>query len=216
MLDVYFIRHAESVGNVNNHLIGGQSNHYPLTPRGEAQARKLGERLKAEGIAFDEVHSSPAVRALATAEIVCDRLPFPKEEILQSAQLLELSQGIWEGKVRKDHHTPAVIQQMRMDPDFLPPEGESQRMVEDRMFEWLAQALGNQNGVSRTLGVFSHGMAIKCLIRRLLEAAYHSPYYTILYNTSVTRIQFFSDSWHIERFNDHAHLHGMEYIGHYG
>ena len=33
MIHLYFVRHAESLSNINHHLIGGRSNHIPLTDK---------------------------------------------------------------------------------------------------------------------------------------------------------------------------------------
>ena len=52
MLDLYFIRHAESLMNNKGHLIGGRSNETPLSERGIYQANLLGQRLKHLGIVF--------------------------------------------------------------------------------------------------------------------------------------------------------------------
>jgi hypothetical protein len=50
----------------------------------------------------------------------------------------ELSQGQWEGRMRSDIYTPAMVQMVNSSqPDFRPPGGESQRQVEFRMVEFL-------------------------------------------------------------------------------
>ena len=63
-----FLRHAESVGNVESRW-QGQSN-YPLTDKGRAQARALCERWKKENVKFDLVITSTLIRARETAEMV--------------------------------------------------------------------------------------------------------------------------------------------------
>ena len=61
---IYIIRHGETYGNIN----GDGFSETDLTPRGEAQARLLGERFKNEKI--DCIYTSPLTRALkTTAEI---------------------------------------------------------------------------------------------------------------------------------------------------
>ena len=217
MLDLLFIRHAESQGNVNKHLIGGQSNHLLLTERGEEQAKRLGQRLKSEGITFDNVYSSVAVRAKETARIACEINGFSPERIAYSEKLVELSQGEWEGKVRKDIHTPELLDTIRNSPDFIPPGGESQKDVETRMYQWIEESLLQQVDSSpKLIGIFSHGMAIKCLLRRLLNTDYHVPYFTVIHNTSLTRLRLINNNWLLERVNDHAHLQGMDFVPHYG
>ena len=87
MLDLYLIRHAESDMNNSNHLIGGRSNDTPLTKRGMSQAKLLGWRLKSDGIQFDKVYSSTALRANTTAQIVSGIVGYQLEKIVLSEQL---------------------------------------------------------------------------------------------------------------------------------
>ena len=70
MLEIYFIRHAECEMNLLVHLIGGRSNDSPLSSLGACQAHLLGSRFKHEGLKFDYVYCSPAIRTVSTASIV--------------------------------------------------------------------------------------------------------------------------------------------------
>jgi len=92
MLDIFLIRHAESHGNVNHHLIGGRSDHFPLTEHGKLQAQKLGERLVAENLQFDQVFSSVAIRAQETARIVCKELAIPHWMLKETEELTVIHQ----------------------------------------------------------------------------------------------------------------------------
>jgi hypothetical protein len=67
-----FLRHGESVGNVESRW-QGQSD-YPLTERGRAQAHALAKRWHEEKAKFDLVITSPLIRAKNTAEIVASAL----------------------------------------------------------------------------------------------------------------------------------------------
>ncbi|WNJ17642.1 histidine phosphatase family protein [Pontibacter sp. G13] len=218
MISIYLIRHAESYGNLNNHLIGGQSNHLQLTERGQLQALKLGQRLKEEGFQFDRVYASHAVRAQHTAQIACEALGFSASDIVGTDALLELSQGEWEGQERALIYTPerkAEVAQNSL--DFTPPGGESQREVYHRMRAWLDQVAEEFQGVeSANIAAFSHGFAIRTLIGQALEA---NPLLTrglMIHNTSISCMQAHDGRWMYERINDFAHLAGMEMIGHYG
>ncbi|MDX2249623.1 MAG: histidine phosphatase family protein [Bacteroidia bacterium] len=217
MITVYFFRHAESMGNVNNHLIGGRSNHFPLSDRGYHQANLLGERLSKENLSFDFVYSSIAVRAKETARIACEKTGFDPVKILFSEDLVELSQGEWEGKNREEYYTPEVRVLLKADPyNFKPPGGESQREVENRMYAWMETTVrGLEPGQNLNLGVFSHGFAIKSLVRKILDFSPNMTFYTIVHNTSITCLQFHKSRWLVERVNDFAHLAGTEIIGHY-
>ena len=63
--DFVFLRHGESVGNVEERF-QGQSD-YPLTERGREQARALAQRWAREGMRFDLAITSPLARAKETA-----------------------------------------------------------------------------------------------------------------------------------------------------
>jgi len=58
---ITFLRHGESVGNLENRLQG--LSDFPLSETGRAQARMLADRWKTEGVTFDTVISSPLSRA---------------------------------------------------------------------------------------------------------------------------------------------------------
>lgn len=62
----YIVRHGESEGNVNK-ILQGQMD-FPLTPKGESQARRRGRELR--HVKFDLAFSSDLMRAHRTAEII--------------------------------------------------------------------------------------------------------------------------------------------------
>jgi len=126
MLDLYLFRHAESQSNINQHLIGGRSNETPLSQLGELQALWPGERLRNEEVRFDQIYSSTALRTQQTANIVCEKIGYPLENILYSEKLLELDQGDWQGQPRDQIYTPETIARINQDNwNFIPPNGES-------------------------------------------------------------------------------------------
>lgn len=217
MLSVYLFRHAESEGNVNHHLIGGRSNHYPLTPRGEQQASLLGKRLLAESHQFEALYSSTAVRTQATAALATAEMASSPALLLRE-ELLEISQGQWEGQVRKEVYTPEQVAVVKSNPyDFKPPGGESQRDVEARMYAWLTEAVDthDQEDQSISIGAFTHGFAIKTLLRGMMQSSPIMTYRTIIHNTSLTVLTHDNGMWFIDRVNDYQHIQGTEFIGHY-
>jgi broad specificity phosphatase PhoE len=74
---ITFLRHGESVGNLENRFQGHAD--LPLTKTGRAQVRALAKRWQAEGRTFDRAFSSPLLRACETAEIICAALNVPLE-----------------------------------------------------------------------------------------------------------------------------------------
>lgn len=217
MLSVYLFRHAESEGNVQHHLVGGQSNHYRLTETGENQSRLLGKRLQAENHQFEALYSSTAVRTQATAAIATAAMSSSPDLQLRT-ELLELSQGQWEGQVRTDIYTPEQLSIVRSDPyDFRPPGGESQRDVESRMYTWLDEVVDTYDREDQhvRIGAFTHGFAIKTLVRGILQSSPIMTYRTIIHNTSMTVLYRENDMWFIDRVNDYQHIFGTDFVKHY-
>ena len=75
MHKLYFTRHGETVWNVENKICSMTDS--PLTERGRAQARALGQKVKAGGYAIDEILYSPLSRAADTAKAIADATGIP-------------------------------------------------------------------------------------------------------------------------------------------
>jgi broad specificity phosphatase PhoE len=216
MLRFYFIRHAESEANANNHIICGRSDHVPLSERGLLQAQLLARRLHQEDMHFDQWFSSVSLRARQTAEAVARQFQHPLEQIQFSDQLVEIGKGEWEGKVRQEIYTPEMRRMILNDSyEFRPPGGESQKDVEERMWKWINGLAQSQNGRDLDIAIFSHGFAIKSLLVRLLGTPPQSVYQIITHNSSINGIKYDGERWYVERVNDHSHLSNTEFIGHY-
>src|SRR5258705_10117109 len=86
---VYLARHGETAWSLSGQHTG--LTDVPLTPRGELNARSLGERLR--GIRFAEVFTSPLQRAARTFELA--RLATQAEV---DRGLLEWDYGQYEGR----------------------------------------------------------------------------------------------------------------------
>lgn len=71
------LRHAEApgIGDPDGFKLDTCASQRNLDEKGRAQARRIGEALKAREIAFDRVLSSPWCRCLETARLVTGREP---------------------------------------------------------------------------------------------------------------------------------------------
>ena len=137
-LNLYVIRHGQSVANLESKLLYGRSNEVVLTPKGEKQATNLGKRMKRKNIKINYAYSSIAQRALMTAENVLKEVDFPLEELIKTEDLVEYSIGEWAGKIRDEVYTSEIRASMNiMGPYFTPPTGESLMMVQRRLLPWL-------------------------------------------------------------------------------
>lgn len=186
VLTLYLFRHAESVRNLNRKLLIGSG------PPG--------------------VELSP--RAVQTGRIVCEKLGVSADRLVQSDRLNELWQGDWEGGSRPKLYTTEVLERMRSDPwGYKAPNGESLQEVEARAFAWVESILPADAGGDRRLGLFTHGMVIKCLLRKTQGIAPSEVYRINIDNASVTELRFVAQGhhqgWHLVRVNDRAHLMGQ-------
>lgn len=124
-------RHGQSVANAGEWLSGHTD--VDLTPRGEAEARALGEQLRSHRITH--VVSSDLTRAARTARIALDDRP---HALRTHAALRERDLGAWTGwTVRELRESGArrVLDHL----DGRPPGGESLRDVACRAMFSLAR-----------------------------------------------------------------------------
>ena len=67
---VYFVRHGQTYWNVENKICGATD--IALTPLGHEQAIETGKAILDAGIEFDEILSSPLIRASETARHISE------------------------------------------------------------------------------------------------------------------------------------------------
>lgn len=83
MRKLILIRHAKSSWEHENL----PDRERPLNRRGEKDAPKIGKRLAKRGVRVDRIITSPARRALLTAEAVADEIDYPWGEIVCDERL---------------------------------------------------------------------------------------------------------------------------------
>ncbi len=206
-MHLLLIRHAESEANTKLHLVGGQLNEVPLTPKGITQAEALGKRWVREQRKLAEVHSSIAVRASHTCQIACQALGFDSSNIQYTDTLVEISQGEWTGKLRNEVYNPETIALIAQNPyGFKAPKGESQQEVEERAWGYLEKHIFSKTWQDETIAVFAHGIVIKCIIKRMLNSSPAMTWKINIENTAMTAFHLKEQGWFMEYVNDFAHL----------
>ena len=99
MQKVYFVRHGETVWNVENKICGATES--PLTARGIQQAQAIGREIRvrrdAGELQMDWILCSPLDRAKHTAEEIAAILELP---LRVEPRLREQNFGIWESTPR--------------------------------------------------------------------------------------------------------------------
>ena len=83
MKTLYLVRHAKS--SRDDPRLADKER--PLNDRGRRDAPRMGKRLAERGVKPDLILSSPAVRALATAEIIAKDLDYKTKDIVVDERL---------------------------------------------------------------------------------------------------------------------------------
>jgi probable phosphoglycerate mutase len=191
---VYLARHGETAWSLSGQHTG--LTDLPLTERGEANARALGERLK--GMQFGLVLTSPLQRAKRT----CELAGFGGAAV-DDRDLVEWNYGDYEGK-----RTAEILQgrpgwQLFRDGC---PGGESPADVgarADRVIARLRAASGNAL-------VFSSGHILRVLAARWLGLPPDGGRYLLLSTASVSALGYEHDSTEpvLKFWNDTRHVTG--------
>lgn len=92
---VYFVRHGQTVWNVENKICGATD--IPLTELGHQQAIETGKKIVEEGIQADEILYSPLSRAAETARHISEITGIPDR---MEPRLVEQNFGKWESTAR--------------------------------------------------------------------------------------------------------------------
>jgi broad specificity phosphatase PhoE len=198
-----FLRHGESVGNVENRF-QGQSD-FPLSETGRAQARMLGERWRAEGLTFDTIISSPLSRTRETAEIVAAVLGnFPIEN---DPLWMERDNG------KRSGLTWDEVQVQFPDPEFVTPfdsvgeTGEGDWALYLRGGQALHKIL--QRPPARYL-VVTHGAILNMTLYAILGIApqpnFQGPRFR-LENTAFCQFRYYPQAhrWRVDVIGDRSH-----------
>lgn len=231
--------------NLQPHLIGGRSSFTELSALGRRQAAALGRRLANElcGVGGPgserschiwRMYSSTARRAVDTADIAAwemasaaglkvSDVPVP----IHDEDLVEMSQGSWEGKDRSAVYTRETLRVVNSNnwlvrgPGMSPPEyggaeGESPRTVEKRGLGFLHRLTSlagspSDGATERVVVVVAHGVTIKAALRGILGSNPGMTHKIAIDNTSITEVRYVAKpgglgGWHLLRVNDASHL----------
>ena len=154
------VRHGETDWNREGRLQGGQD--IPLNELGRRQAAEAAGRLKElePGYAGLDYLASPMQRARETMDILRGELALPAGTYQTEDRLRELTFGEWEGftwrDIRKAEREQAHLRE-RDKWGFVPPGGESYRMLAERVRPVL-------EGLERETVVVSHGGVARAVL----------------------------------------------------
>lgn len=162
MPPVLLLRHGQSTWNAEGRWQGWAD--APLSAEGEAQARRMGDRLAATGRVFAAAVSSDLQRSIATARIVAGALGL--EEPAVEPALRERDVGDWSGRTTEEIELiwPGVLDAWRAGRIDRPPGGERERAFVGRVVGAVERLAAGAGG---PLVVITHGGVIRALHRHL-------------------------------------------------
>lgn len=178
MTDIYLLRHGESEMNLRQtDLVGGRSNHTPLTELGHAQARLAGKWLVEHSIFPDVFVASPAVRTINTLELALQTIGGASEVVVEE-RVQEMTHGDADGKLRHEVWSEAELKRLAKDPmNHSHPGGESLHDVQVRMMDWLQDT--HNKYPENTLLVAGHGLAIRAMIGYIMGLGHQEILYEL-------------------------------------
>jgi len=166
MADLILLRHGQSQWNLENRFTGWVD--VPLSPRGEAEARAAGEKLR--GRRVDTLYTSGLVRAIDTARLALETaglgpLPTERDAALNERMYGDL-QGLDKAEAAKKFGA-AQVQRWRRSYDERPPGGESLADTAARVLPYWDARLLPDLRAGKNLLVVAHGNSLRALVMHL-------------------------------------------------
>ena len=205
---LYLIRHGQSGGNVAREE--GRLSEYdpPLTPVGEEQARRLGERMAAYGV--DVIYSSPLRRAYNTGAAIAR---ITGHEIIVVDDLQEINEPLKERPTDPQQPLPPGVTHDEIKARFERepiwdnlPGSESSSHFRERIGDAIDAIVRNNPG--KKVAITCHGGVIQSYVGMILGLRSDFPFYA--FNASITSIRAEGERRVLWRLNDLAHLDGMK------
>ena len=189
MTEFILVRHGETDWNREMRFQGQID--IPLNATGHEQARRLAQRLVADGVQVDHLSSSDLVRAQQTAAPMQGALlPATTGPLSTDARWREQSFGRMEGlrvpDIQRDH-ADAWAQWLRFDADGGMPGGETARQFHTRVLDALQQLAQVQPG--RTVMVVTHGGVLDMVWRTAQNLGLAGPRQSSIPNAAYNRVR---------------------------
>lgn len=157
---VYIFRHGQTDDNANFIFSGNRD--AKLTKEGIKQAEVLAQKIK--DIKFDRLISSPQRRAIQTMEIAVSQNPSAKNlKIETDERIKERSYGDFTGKSKMEIQLrdPEELQKIRRSYDYVPPNGESIKMVCERVENFCDDLVKDISGKNMKVAISCHGNSMR-------------------------------------------------------
>lgn len=166
MPKLVIVRHGQSQWNLENRFTGWVD--IDLSPAGEAEAKRAGEKLK--GYKFDEAFTSDLKRAQRTLDIILketgeENIPVMKDKALNERMYGDL-QGLNKDECRVKYGEEQV-KTWRRSYDICPPNGESLKTTAERVMPYYHSNIEPELKKGKNVLVSAHGNSLRALIMYL-------------------------------------------------
>ncbi len=206
---LFLIRHGQTKWNKKKIIQGALD--IPLNQEGIQQAKAAAKRMS-EHYPFDVLFSSPAERALKTAQMINGK---SSREILVNPDLKEVDFGSLTSHtldnlepeqteyIQKFNHFISTNRELgTIRPEL--PQGELIVNIEGRIHSFINKILSQYSG--QKIAVVSHGGLLKCMVTSLSGVSLRNyiPYW--VENASISIVDFYGHIPIIRVLNDTNHL----------
>lgn len=166
MPKLVIVRHGESQWNKENRFTGWID--IDLSPAGEEEAKKAGEKLK--DFKFDKAFTSDLKRAQRTLDIILkkigqENIPVEKDKALNERMYGDL-QGMNKDESRKKFGADQV-KLWRRSYDIGPPNGESLKDTADRVLPYYHSKIEPELKKGKNILISAHGNSLRALVMYL-------------------------------------------------
>lgn len=191
-MKVYVIRHGQSEANLRGAHAGWAQ--IPLTEKGIAQAKAVGERIRR--LTFDKVIVSDLLRAEQTAQQALPGYPYRTDW-----RIRESGVGVLAGRLVADCRAELGESYIRnrQNRDFTPYGGEDYEMVQRRVSEFMEDLTHEPEDAQ--IAVVCHEGAVFCMLCHVLQIR---PERMIAFadNCSVSVFTYKAGDWILNKWNE--------------
>ncbi len=161
------VRHGQSLWNLENRFTGWVD--VPLTPQGEAEARRAGEHLR--GMSFAVAYTSALVRAQDTLRIIQEtagiQVPVIRDQALNERHYGDL-QGLNKAETAA-RYGDEQVRIWRRSYATPPPNGEALADTAARTLPFFERAILGDLAQGKDVLVVAHGNSNRSIVMRLDE-----------------------------------------------
>ena len=193
---VSIVRHGETEWNLEDKMQGIEDS--PLTPKGIALAKELGEKLS--GRTFSKIYTSDLGRAASTANYINEKLNL---EIVPDTRLRERNMGIFSGHnwaYVKENYPEDFKKAVSDDVEYCIPGGQSKQDYIQMIQEFMAFVPEHHAG--ENILVVTHRGWVDFFMRLVLGISVNARRCFKVGNTSLNVFSYEKGRWMLERFGD--------------